>query len=160
MLSGTSAINSSGSVVYGTMVNRGSITASLSAGGSKSYSAGYYSGGTVTGSDSLQFAWAFLYNINRNWYQLGLNSNYGSASGATWTCHKAGTYRIAAICNDSIGNGGVGIKKNGSWLAHGNFVNKTQDLSLSYGNTIQIIGGNMYGDTYSPCVGVVVIWHI
>lgn len=47
MLSGTSAINSSGSVVNGSMVNRGSNSATLSVGGSKSYSAGYYSGGTV-----------------------------------------------------------------------------------------------------------------
>lgn len=32
----------------GTMANRGSISATLNPGGSKSYSAGYYSGGTVT----------------------------------------------------------------------------------------------------------------
>lgn len=48
MLSGTSAINSSGSVVNGTMANNGSISATLNPGGSKSYSAGYYSGGTIT----------------------------------------------------------------------------------------------------------------
>ena len=47
MLSGTSAINSSGSVVNGSMVNRGSPAATLSVGGSKYYSAGYYSSGTV-----------------------------------------------------------------------------------------------------------------
>ena len=47
MLSGTSAINSSGSVVNGSMVNRGSPAATLSVGGSKSYSAGYYSAGIV-----------------------------------------------------------------------------------------------------------------
>ena len=47
MLSGTSAINSNGSVVNGSMVNRGSPSATLSVGGSKSYSAGYYSAGTV-----------------------------------------------------------------------------------------------------------------
>ena len=47
MLSGTSAINSNGSVVYGSMVNRGSPAATLSVGGSKYYSAGYYSAGTV-----------------------------------------------------------------------------------------------------------------
>lgn len=159
VLSGATFSSSAGLKVSGTMANRGSISASLGAGGSKSYSAGYYSGGTVTCSDSLQFAWGFLYNINRNYYQLGLNSNYGSASGATWTCKKSGTYRIAAICNDSIGQSGVGIKKNGSWLFNGTFVNKNENVWLSSGDRIQIIGGNMYGDSYSPCVGVIVIWH-
>lgn len=147
------------SKVIGTMANRGSISATLSAGGSKSYSAGYYSGGTVTCSNSFQFAWAFMYHSDRKHYQLGLNSTYGSASGATWTCRVSGTYRLVLVCNDSIGNSNVGIKKNGSWLIKGMIINKSQDVSLSAGDTLQLIGGPMYGDPYGACTGLVIIWH-
>lgn len=48
VLSGVSASSSNGLKFGGTMPNRGSISATLNPGNSKSYSAGYYNGGTVT----------------------------------------------------------------------------------------------------------------
>ena len=70
MLSGTSAINSSGSVVNASMVNNGSISANLDPGGSKYYSSGYYSGGTVScnsAESSIKYAtFHATYGATRN----------------------------------------------------------------------------------------------
>ena len=78
MLSGTSAINSSGSVVNGSMVNRGSISTTLNPGGSKSYSAGYYSGGTVTCNSVTSAIKTTTITISGSW---GNNTASGSVPG-------------------------------------------------------------------------------
>lgn len=78
MLSGTSAINSSGSVVNGSMANNGSISANLDPGGSKYYSSGYYSGGTVTCSSATSVIKTTTLTITGSW---GNNTASGSVPG-------------------------------------------------------------------------------
>lgn len=148
------------SKITGTMTNRGAVSTTVAPGGSYTIPAGYHNGsGKVYGGVTNQFVWGFIWHSNRNYYNLGTNSSFGSASGQTWTCSKAGSYKIRAVCSDSIGNSGVGVKKNGSWLFNGTTVNKTQDVTLASGDKIAIIGGSLYGDTYPACVSVIMIWH-
>ena len=79
MLSGTSAINSNGSVVNGSMVNRGSASATLNPGGSKTLSAGYYSGGTIScNSASSSFKYANVNIATGDSYQTTIS---GSVNG-------------------------------------------------------------------------------
>lgn len=145
----------------GKMPNRGAVSTTIAPGGSYTIPAGYHNGsGKVYGGTSLQFVWGFTHHANRNNYTLGTNSSFGTANGSTWTCKKAGKYRIRAVYSDSIGQSGAGVKKNGSWLFNGAFGDKTQDVSLAVGNTIQIVGGPIYGDPYGPCVATIVIWAI
>lgn len=149
------------SKLTGTMPNRGAVSTTIAPGGSYTILAGYHNGsGKVYGGTSLQFVWGFTCHANRNNYTLGTNSSFGTANGSTWTCKKAGKYRIRAVYSDSIGQSGAGVKKNGSWLFNGAFGDKTQDVSLTVGNTIQIVGGPIYGDPYGPCVATIVIWAI
>ena len=149
------------SKITGTMTNRGAVSTTVAPGGSYTIAAGYHNGsGKVYGGVSWQFVWGFTYHANRNGYSLGTNSSFGTSNGGTWTCKKAGNYRIRAVYSDSIGQSGPGVKKNGSWLFNGMFGDKTQDISLAVGNTIQIVGGPIYGDPYGPCVATIVIWAI
>ena len=78
MLSGTSAINSSGSVVNGSMVNRGSASATLNPGGSKTLSAGYYSGGTITCNSATSAIKTTNLTLSGSW---GNNTASGSVPG-------------------------------------------------------------------------------
>lgn len=149
------------SKLTGTMPNRGAVSTTVAPGGSYTIPAGYHNGsGKVYGDTSWQFVWGFTCHANRKGYSLGTNSSFGTANGGTWTCKKAGKYRIRAVYSDSIGQSGAGVKKNGSWLFNGAFGDRTQDVSLAVGNTIQIVGGPIYGDPYGPCVATIVIWAI
>ncbi len=78
MLAGTTALNSSGTKITGTMVNRGSPAATLSVGGSKSYSAGYYSAGTVK-VNSLPSTSASASDIKKG--KVALNSSGAAITG-------------------------------------------------------------------------------
>lgn len=145
----------------GKVRDHGTWNATINPGGSVTVPEGYHNGnGKVYAGVSWQFVWGFLWHSDRNYYTFGTNSLFGTASGSTWTCKRAGNYRIRAIYSDSIGASGVGVKKNGSWLMNGMFGNKTQDVSLAVGDTIQIVGGAIYGDPYSACVATIVIWAI
>lgn len=161
ILKDKTALDSSGSVITGTITNRGAVSTTVAPGGSYTIAAGYHNGnGKVYGGTSWQFVWGFTCHANRKGYSLGTNSSFGTANGGTWTCKKAGNYRIRAVYSDSIGQSGAGVKKNGSWLFNGMFGDKTQDVSLAVGDTIQIVGGPIYGDPYGPCVATIVIWAI
>lgn len=145
----------------GKVRDHGSWGATINPGGSVTVPPGYHNGnGKVYGGTSWQFVWGFTCHANRKGYSLGTNSSFGTANGGTWTCKKAGNYRIRAVYSDSIGQSGAGVKKNGSWLFNGMFGDKTQDVSLAVGDTIQIVGGPIYGDPYGPCVATIVIWAI
>ena len=153
--------NNAKSKITGAMVNRGNWGTTINPGESVTVPRGYHNGnGKVYGGISWQFVWGFIWHLNRNYYTFGTNSLFGAASGSTWTCKKAGHYRIRAVYSDSIGSSGTGVKKNGSWLFNGMFGDKTQDVSLAVGDTIQIVGGPIYGDPYGPCVATIVIWAI
>lgn len=78
MMSGTTAIDSNGNKISGTIVNRGSPSATLSVGGSKSYSAGYYSAGTVK-VNSLPSTTASAADIRSG--KVALNSNGNQITG-------------------------------------------------------------------------------
>lgn len=93
MMSGTTAINSSGSVVKGTIVNRGSPAATLSVGGSKSYSAGYYSAGTVK-VNSLPSTSASAADIKKGKVALNSSGNQITGTHTEPTLHTLliGTY--------------------------------------------------------------------
>lgn len=153
--------NNAKSKITGAMVNRGNWGTTINPGESVIVPRGYHNGnGKVYGGISWQFVWGFIWHSNRNYYTFGTNSLFGAASGSTWTCKKAGNYRIRAVYSDSTGSSGTGVKKNGSWLFNGMFGDKTQDVSLAVGDTIQIVGGGIYGDPYPACVATIVIWAI
>lgn len=67
VLSGVSASSSNGLKFGGTMANRGSISATLNPGDSKYYSAGYYSGGTVTCRSATSVIKTTTLNIVGTW---------------------------------------------------------------------------------------------
>lgn len=55
------------SKLTGTMANRGSISATLNPGGSKSYSAGYYSGGTINCNSATSVIKTTTLNFSTSW---------------------------------------------------------------------------------------------
>ena len=67
VLSGVSASSSNGLKFGGTMANRGSISATLNPGGSKSYSAGYYSGGTINCNSATSVIKTTTLNFSTSW---------------------------------------------------------------------------------------------
>lgn len=78
VLSGSTFTSSNGLKISGTMANRGSISATLNPGGSKSYSAGYYSGGTVSCNSATSAIKTTTLNITGTWNN---NTASGSVSG-------------------------------------------------------------------------------
>lgn len=67
VLSGVSASSSNGLKFNGTMANRGSISATLNPGESKSYSAGYYSGGTIKCNSATSVIKTTTLNFSTSW---------------------------------------------------------------------------------------------
>lgn len=121
MLSGTSAINSSGSVVNGSMVNRGSVSATLNPGGSKSYSAGYYSGGTVTCNSATSAIKTTTLTISGSW---GNNTATGSVPGTI--------VGIKSMWRNGDTNPALSISTSGSTLSvEWNSYNGTLSMSFS-----------------------------
>ena len=121
MLSGTSAINSSGSVVNGSMANRGSISANLSPGGSKSYSAGYYSGGTVTCGSAASAIKTTTLTITGTW------GNHTASASAPGTI-----VRVKSMWRNGESNSPLSISTSGSTLSvEWNGYNGSLSLSFS-----------------------------
>lgn len=69
VLSGSTFTSSNGLKITGTMANRGSISATLNPGGSKYYSAGYYSGGTVSCNSATSAIKTTNLTITGTWSQ-------------------------------------------------------------------------------------------
>ncbi len=139
MLSGTSAINSSGTVVNGSMVNRGSNAATLSVGGSKTYSAGYYSGGTVT-VNSLPSITASASDIRSG--KTALNSSGQVITGTLAGFSGSGIF--AAFGSTS------GYNISGCLIADGNFVRNagTGGCTFTRACTVRVVG---YGTIPQYC---------
>lgn len=67
VLSGVSASSSNGLKFGGTMTNRGAVSATLNPGDSKSYSAGYYSGGTIKCNSATSVIKTTTLNFATSW---------------------------------------------------------------------------------------------
>lgn len=86
-----------GILTTGTMVNRGSLTKTIEVGNSYSYSAGYYTGGTITASNAYKYKTEVI-TYNTNWVVPAAKNNsfdvlaYGAGGGGSsrYSCGGGG----------------------------------------------------------------------
>lgn len=88
------------------ITNRGSISGRLSPGGSKSYSAGYYTGGTVTCSNASLKWYTSAYNGGTETKDVGFVFNYCRVYGAVrWhSTNSAGAFRVNVYASTNNSN--------------------------------------------------------